>query len=187
MSIRRTCWSRSSNDEGRAAGPGETGRILVTLLTNLGFPMIRYEIGDLGAWADPGPCPCGRPFPRLRGVEGRLDDMLTTPEGTRLTSGFVRHFVGVSLNRQLVREWRFEQTGPANYVWSYVPASTAGLDENLRQVEAALRHALGAGAEVKLEAVDAIEREVTGKMRWVVNRHASTLGRSESSVDARSG
>ena len=39
--------------------PGVEGRILCTSMLSEVRPLIRYEIGDLGAWASE-PCPCGR-------------------------------------------------------------------------------------------------------------------------------
>lgn len=158
------------DDDGRESPPGQTGRILVTLLNNLSFPMIRYEIGDLGVWAEPGPCPCGLAFPRLLQLQGRADDMLVTEEGTLLTSVFVRHFVGVSLNRQLIREWQFEQTGASAFVFRYVPLRSEGLEDNLAQLQVSFRKALGSSSKIELQAVSVIPPAPTGKTIWIVNR-----------------
>lgn len=65
--------------------PGESGAILVTDLLNLGMPLIRYRIGDMGTWEE-GQCPCGRGLPRLREVSGRVTDFLVGADG-RLVSG----------------------------------------------------------------------------------------------------
>jgi phenylacetate-CoA ligase len=65
--------------------PGESGAILVTDLLNLGMPLIRYRIGDMGTWEE-GACPCGRGLPRLREVSGRVTDFLVGADG-RLVSG----------------------------------------------------------------------------------------------------
>lgn len=158
------------DEAGQLSPPGQTGRLLITLLNNLCFPMIRYEIGDLGVWAEPGACPCGLPFPRLQSLQGRQDDMLTTEDGTLLSSVFVRHFVGVSLNRQLIREWQFEQTGQSTFVFRYVPLRTEGLDENLRQLQSSFAKALGKSAAVQTEQVAEIPPSPTGKTLWIVNR-----------------
>ena len=62
--------------------PAETeGRIVVTDLHNAASPMIRYEVGDIGTmWPDE-PCACGRPFPRLGSVQGRIQEVIQTPGG----------------------------------------------------------------------------------------------------------
>lgn len=158
------------DDEGQPCVPGITGRILVTLLQNQTFPMIRYEIGDMGVWSESEPCPCGLPFPRLASLQGRADDMLTTSDGTLLSSVFVRHFIGVSLNRQLIREWQLEQTTSNDFVFRYVPHQRDGLQENLSQIHTAFRKALGEEAAIALLEVGEIPPSPTGKTRWIVNR-----------------
>ena len=156
---------------GAPCPPGQSGRILVTLLNNLSFPMIRYEIGDLGVPAEPGVCPCGLAFPRLANIQGRVDDMLTTEDGTLLSSVFVRHVVGVSLNRQLMREWQLEQTGRLNFVFRYIPLRAEGLEANLRQMRESFQTALGRQAVIEIQQVGEIPLSATGKIRWIINRH----------------
>ncbi len=158
------------DDQGRACPPAVPGRILVTLLNNHTFPMIRYEIGDLAAWAEPCPCPCGSPFPRIRELLGRQDDMLTTEDGTRVTSGFARHFVGVSLNRQLIKEWQLEQTERRRFIFRYVPASREGLDQNLAALRKSFETVFGRSIELQLEELTEIPPSPSGKIRWIINR-----------------
>ncbi|MCS6976987.1 MAG: AMP-binding protein [Gemmatales bacterium] len=62
--------------EGIPVPPGQEGELVITNLGRLGSPLIRYRTGDR-VIADPEPCPCGRPWMRLRGgILGRTDDML---------------------------------------------------------------------------------------------------------------
>lgn len=61
--------------------PGQTGRIVVTALTNFAMPLIRYDTGDLGVAAG-GVCPCGRTSPGFSEVIGRYRPMRLAPEGT---------------------------------------------------------------------------------------------------------
>jgi len=70
--------------EGPAA-PGHVGEILITDLLNLGFPLIRYRIKDLGALS-PDHCSCGRGLPLMHLEGGRVTDFLVTPSG-RAVSG----------------------------------------------------------------------------------------------------
>jgi phenylacetate-coenzyme A ligase PaaK-like adenylate-forming protein len=67
------------DDEYRPVPAGRPGtRLLVTNLFNRTQPLIRYELDDL-VTASPEPCPCGRPFPLLKTIEGRSDDILELP------------------------------------------------------------------------------------------------------------
>ena len=50
---------------------GEVGEVVVTTL-NPDYPLIRFATGDLSAIL-PGPSPCGRTAPRIRGWMGRAD------------------------------------------------------------------------------------------------------------------
>src|SRR5262249_47435456 len=67
-----------------AGKPADAGRIIVTDLLNRSMPLIRYEIGDVGTWAQGG-CPCGRSLPRLAAVEGRTTDFLVLSDGRRIS------------------------------------------------------------------------------------------------------
>jgi phenylacetate-CoA ligase len=149
---------------------GKSGRILVTLLNNPGFPMIRYEVGDLGVWAPSGPCPCGSPFRRIQELQGRQDDMLITEDGTLQSSVFVRHFVGVSLNRQIIRDWQLEQTGKSRFVFRYRPERQEGLADNLRRLEESFQLVFGRSAQIEMLEVEQIPPSPSGKVRWVINR-----------------
>ncbi|MCL4787809.1 MAG: hypothetical protein KJ070_13610 [Verrucomicrobia bacterium] len=159
------------DDQGRDCPPGRPGRILVSLLNNSSFPMIRYDVGDIGVWAESSRCPCGSPFPRLQSLQGRQDDMLLTEDGTWQSSVFVRHFVGVSLNRQLIREWQLEQTGHAKFLFRYVPLQTDGLQENLKKLKASFQLVFGQSAQIEMQQVQEIPPSATGKVRWIINRY----------------
>ena len=58
----------------RALAPGETGEIVVTELTRLASPLIRYRTGDLG-FLDDFPCACGVPLWKLH-LRGRAGDQV---------------------------------------------------------------------------------------------------------------
>jgi phenylacetate-CoA ligase len=67
--------------KGKACREGETGRVLVSDLTNLATPLIRYDIGD---YAEVGPaCPCSRGLPTLRRIWGRERNLVRLPDGSR--------------------------------------------------------------------------------------------------------
>ena len=73
------------NEDGSACKPGETGRCVITTLTNYAMPMIRYEYGD---YAEVGPaCNCGRGLPVLKRIAGRQSNQMILPNGDRFTIG----------------------------------------------------------------------------------------------------
>jgi phenylacetate-CoA ligase len=69
------------DDRGNPCGPGETGRLVLTDLSNFASPVIRYDVADYAERA--GPCPCGRGLPSLARIVGRERNLLRRPDGKR--------------------------------------------------------------------------------------------------------
>jgi len=90
--------------DGRPAAPGEVGEVVITDLTNLAMPFIRYANGDLAVPAEPGVCPCGRAHPRLASIEGRVTETLTDGSGARV-NGLVFNVVIAHL-AQAIRQFQ---------------------------------------------------------------------------------
>jgi Coenzyme F390 synthetase len=55
--------------------PGEAGELVVTTLSRMGMPMLRYRTKDITRISYE-PCACGRTHARMEKVMGRTDDML---------------------------------------------------------------------------------------------------------------
>jgi phenylacetate-CoA ligase len=155
---------------GHAAQPGTEGEILYTTLGNYRFPLIRYRVGDYAL--APGPsadCPCGRGLPKVRGVRGRISDMLTTTDGTKIHGEYFSHlFYGL----ETVREFRVVQEGPRELtVWlalrhgnEQLPAS-----EEVR-LRGELVRVFGPPVEVALRVVEQIPATASGKHRFTESR-----------------
>ena len=89
----------------------ESSPIIVTDLTNYTFPFIRYEVGDMGILSSK-ECPCGRTYPILSKVAGRIADYLQTPQGDwvsgiSLTENFATLISGVSQIQIVQEKMRF--------------------------------------------------------------------------------
>jgi phenylacetate-CoA ligase len=65
---------------GAAVSRGQIGSVVITDLNNYTMPLIRYKIGDLSSLLDD-ECPCGRGLPLLGPIEGRITDVIVTPDG----------------------------------------------------------------------------------------------------------
>jgi phenylacetate-CoA ligase len=61
-------------ESGKQLGAGHVGEVVVTLLENPVYPLIRFGTGDLSYYEDE-PCPCGRTSPRLMKLVGRVDQV----------------------------------------------------------------------------------------------------------------
>ena len=59
----------------KEAAPGQRGELVITSLTKIGMPLIRYRTRDI-VTIDHETCACGRTSPRISKVLGRTDDMI---------------------------------------------------------------------------------------------------------------
>lgn len=151
------------DDEDRGVPGGATGRLVCTGLVNEVMPLIRYEVGDRGAVAPGGGCSCGRAFPRLLRIEGRLDDVLVTSEGRlvgRLDTVFKADLP--------VREAQIIQENERHVRVLLVPSAEYG-EAAGRLLAQRLRDRLG-DVTVEVELVSSIERTRNGKFRAVISK-----------------
>lgn len=112
---------RVVRDDRTPAAVGEQGRVLLTDLANYVMPFINYDIGDRAVVGPP--CPCGRGFPTLRNVEGRVREIIRTPDGRTVSSATLTRRLG----RQVVdRVWGFQaaQTTPDAVVLRVMPTAS---------------------------------------------------------------
>lgn len=145
--------------------PGSTSRweLVGTSLHNWGYPLFRYRTGDEVGPASPDPCPCGRSFPSLGPIHGRVEDGFTAADGRPipLPSTVVDDLVGV-------REAQIVQQAAGRFEIRVVPG--AGFDEPA--VEAAVRknvdRLFGPDQDVTFVVLENIPRSRSGKLKSAV-------------------
>jgi len=145
----------------RAAAPGEFGDFICTGLLNADMPLIRYRVGDRGALpAQPVNCPCGRTLPLLAQVEGRIDDVILTPDGRRVGR------LSPVWKELPIREAQVIQEVRHKVRLRYIPAPEFTPAAQQEMVEK-LRARIGP-MEVNLEPMEEIPRDANGKFRSIV-------------------
>jgi len=77
------------DQDGQHCIPGQSGRILVTSLSNPAMPLLRYDTDDLAVATDQ-QCPCGRTLPCFGEILGRYSRIAYLPEGTLGHVGVIR-------------------------------------------------------------------------------------------------
>ena len=161
------------DDAGQPVPAGTTGRILVTLLQNRRFPIIRYEIGDIGALSL-AMCSCGSPLPLLETVEGRISEIITAADGAYVSPVFIRHAIGVAHNDGSIERFQFVQTGRHTYTLAMQMDATLPAEkfaELIARLRGDLEKVLGAGAKLGIERVADIPPSASGKFQYVRNLH----------------
>lgn len=151
------------DESGRALPPGQTGRIVATGLVNTSSLFIRYDTGDIGSLSGER-CPCGRDnLPVLASLEGRVEDVVRTPEGRELTrlDKLFTNLAGIDC-AQVV------QPEPDRLLIRLMVSVDA--DRKSIEREIAGRSVSFVGRMIlEFEYVDEIPREPNGKFRAVVS------------------
>ena len=147
--------------DGTDAAPGEKGRIVVTDLANFVMPFINYSAGDQAVAG--GPCHCGRGLPTVGRLEGRDSEVIRTVQGREISGVVLGQFLAFVVGIiPYVWEYQAVQTAPATVTLRVVP--TSRFDQEFQtSLEGTLSEFLGPGMAVRVEPVNAIPLEPSGK------------------------
>ncbi len=154
--------------DGVPADPGEEGEVVITNLHSSAQPLIRYRQNDIVRRAARPPV-CGRSFPLLDRVRGRVDDFIVLKSGRKISPHPVYHSLDPLKG---IRRWRVIQESPDTLTVEIEPAGE--FDDSCRgAVERNLR-ALTAG-EIGINVIlrDKIPVDPDAKFRAVSSRIGS--------------
>jgi phenylacetate-CoA ligase len=162
-------WVEIVDDNGQRCKPGEEGDILITLLTNVTMPLIRYRIEDRGVWDESIECACGRKTKKLAQIAGRQNDYLIGRRGVRIN--------GVALTTLLypvqgIRQYQYRQSSTEHVDLAVVPmpgVPPERVAQQLTDLMTKLQWMMG-GTPVRLLYEAEISPSNSGKYRYVVNQ-----------------
>jgi phenylacetate-CoA ligase len=150
-----------------SCGDTATGGVVGTSLHNLAMPLIRYDVGDLIEVPRSGErCGCGRGLPLCRGIMGRTQDMVITPDGRILANLFIlfNTLVGV--------KWAQIAQEEVDHIRVLLVEGEGFSAESERSFLAQLRGLVGEGVRVEAEhkAKDFLEGRAGAKYVPVTSR-----------------
>jgi len=162
------------DEDGQPVSPGQVGSIILTRLHPGPMPLIRYQVGDLGSPSALTSCPCGRNLPMMSSLFGRNTDIIQTPSGNRL---IVHFFTGVLEHFTDVESFQVIQDELESITVLIVPTQPAlpGLSQAIIK---ALKDRGAADLEIKVEFVDQIPLQKTGKNRFIISSLKASSGSS---------
>jgi phenylacetate-coenzyme A ligase PaaK-like adenylate-forming protein len=143
---------------------GASGEIVITHMATADFPFIRYRTGDVGALSDQ-LCACGRGLPLLQEIQGRTTDFVVASNGTVL-HGLA--LIYVLRDMEGVDSFKIIQHSIDNTeVVIIANGSYTGLDTH--RIREEFKKRLGQKVTIDVSLVDSIDREASGKYRYVVS------------------
>jgi phenylacetate-CoA ligase len=151
------------DENGQPVKAGQEGRVICTSLLNRAQPLIRYDVGDIGRWAER-PCACGRDhLPVLAEIVGRVEDMVIGPDGREMMRLCSLQSVPHVIACQVVQH-RLD----ALTVRVIPSDGFSAIDERkIREILGTRR--LG-DVNIRIERVAELERTASGKVRRVIRR-----------------
>jgi len=152
-------------------GPGAMGEVVATNLTNFVCPLIRYRTMDV-AVATEKQCPCGRQYPLLEKVEGRLQEFIVTRSGHLISVTPINYESGAFEN---IRQFQMYQEEMGELIMKVVRKPTY-TEEDTRQLTRELRWQLGDEVNVHVCFVDEIPRTRGGKFRYLIQKLPISIG-----------
>ena len=144
----------------------QVGKLIGTNLYNYAMPLIRYEIGDIGQITKE-VCKCGDEHKRIIHFQGRIDDIIQLPDGTRIAAGSLNQPMKYS-NQEIV-ECQYIQEDLQNLHINIVPDINF-TEKTLQNFEKELKKLIGNTIKIQFHIVDSIPRQPNGKYKFIINK-----------------
>ncbi len=155
--------------DGHPVPDGAAGEVVVTHLATADFPFIRYRTGDMAVRSSD-PCPCGRGLPVLSDIQGRTTDFVVALDGTVMHGlsliYVLRDLMGIQAFKVV------QQSKQLTEVQLVVNESFPSGSE--ARIVQGFKGRLGEAVDIRIEFVQSIKRERSGKYRYVVSHALET-------------
>jgi len=153
-------------DDGTAATEGESGEIVITLMTNRSMPLVRYRIGDRGA-IDRTRCRCGRSMFRLTSVNGRSSDMFVRKDGGLVHGEFFTHLL---YHIPTLEQFQVIQESLDDIVFRLaINGSSLSLHQE-EDIKHKVSLVMGYSVRVRFEYTNEIMPTASGKYRYTISK-----------------
>ena len=139
------------------------GTIVGTSLHNRLVPLIRYRMNDTARWSRE-PCPCGRTYPVIERISGRLADQLYDLDG-RAVNATVIGFAFDGMRN--IRKAQVVQAADDRWVIRIVPGPGYSAADGRRVLEKLATH-VSSRVVADIAVVEEIPALPNGKYQWVV-------------------
>ncbi len=141
---------------------GETGEITATSFYNFAMPFIRYKTRDLASISN-SQCQCGKKHLVVKEIDGRIEDLLVTPEGKKIgrMSHVFRNLNGFDYAQIIQNQ--------IDLLEVFLVRNELFQEDSLMLLEKKLRKTVGSKIRIKFVFVNEIKPSSNGKRRLVVN------------------
>jgi len=157
------------DENGIEVKPGEPGETIITSLTNYTMPLIRYKIEDRGIFSEK-ECNCGRGFPLLKKVEGRIRSMFRNKQGNVIDGGV---FIRLFFFRDNIKQYQVIQESLEHITVNLVlndKRLIKIIEKDFMEINKAIKLIMGSETIIKYNLVDVIDSSPSGKYRYIFSK-----------------
>jgi phenylacetate-CoA ligase len=151
------------------------GELAITPLMNFAMPLIRYRLADRGRLTDRA-CACGRGFPVLDALSGRVMEALTNSKGEHVDSGFIMYVLTYMAERGYMSKFQIIQEEDGSITINVVAEPGIVLEEHrtdLDLITDKIQFVMGKDCSVRFCPVPDIPTAASGKYPYVICRKPS--------------
>lgn len=141
------------------------GEVVATGLNNFTCPLIRYRTMDL-AVASNVSCECGRNYPLLKRVEGRLQELIITGTGRLISMAAINMHSDIFDN---VKQFQFYQDKKGEVVFNIVKRESY-TEKDTEYIRRELHKKLENDINLVIRFVEYIPRTQSGKYRFLIQK-----------------
>jgi phenylacetate-CoA ligase len=151
--------------DGHYLSSEKEGEVVITNLHSYAMPFIRYRQEDIVAPSEEKPI-CGRPFPLIKKIQGRLLDFIVLPSGKKLCP---HPFLKLMSNLQGIKQWRIIQEDSNLLSVRIVPykGHRELLSDTIRKE---LFKLVGSTLKINISFIEEIKFDPSEKIRQIISR-----------------
>jgi phenylacetate-CoA ligase len=152
----------------------QDGELTITPLLNYAMPFIRYRIGDRGRLTERS-CACGRAFPLLDALSGRVVEVLRNPEGEQIDPIYFMWMMAEKINNTTFKKGQIVQEEDGSITVNLVlekGVSSPQATPHLNEIREAIELVMSTECPIRFAFLDDILLSVSGKYPYIVRRES---------------
>lgn len=145
---------------------GESGTLIITSLAHMAMPIIRYRLGDYATLSNK-MCGCGRTYPMIESIDGRLYEVINTSIGSVVSVYEVKKVIS---EFKKIDDFQFVQTSPDSVEINLV-CNNEKLNENeIVHFKKEMTALFECSMRMIINYIDRIEKLPSGKILRVISQ-----------------
>ncbi|MFO7612829.1 MAG: hypothetical protein R6W99_10165 [Clostridia bacterium] len=161
--------------DGRETAFGDTGSLMITSLANKAMPIIRYQLGDYATLSDK-MCDCGRTYPMIESIDGRLHEVVNTSIGSIVSVYEIKKVIS---EFKKINDFQIVQISPDTMELNFECGEAELTEEEILKINEGLTALFECNMTTKIKYVDSIAKLPSGKILRVISQKRYELAVAE--------